>query len=84
MFLEPVSKMMFLIELVVQVIDLLLIAGDLVIFDIAEVMSDVKLLGGEFADIPADVVHSGRPRMVQPFFEPSRVSTKLTHVGTNK
>ena len=76
--------MTLLVGLVVQVVDLPPIAGDLVILDVAEVMSDIKLLGEGFTNIPADVIHSGRPCMIQPFFKPGRVSTKLTHAGTNK
>ena len=47
-------------------------------------MRDVTFLGEELANIPADVIHSGRPCMVQPFFKPGRVSTKLAHAGTSK
>ena len=78
------SKTLLLIELVAQVVDHPLIVVNLVILDIAKVICDVKFLGEGFADIPADVVHSSRPHMVQPFFEPGGVSTKLTHTGTDK
>ena len=76
--------MMFLGELVTEVVDLLLIAVNLVVLDITKIVHDIELFGKRFADIPTDVIHSGGPRMVQPSFEPVRVSTKLTHTGTNE
>ena len=51
LFLEPASKTTLLVELVMQVIDLPLITGDIIILDVTEVASDVKLLGEGFADI---------------------------------
>ena len=82
--LKPASMMLLLSELVVQVVDLPPIVGDLIVLDIAKVASNVKLLSEGFANIPVDVIHSGGPRMVQLFFEPSGVSTKLTRAGTDK
>ena len=78
------SKTLLLGKLVMQLIDLLPIMGDLVVLDIAEVTSNVKFLGKGFANIPADVIHSGGPYMVLPFFKSSGVGTKLVHMGTNK
>ena len=74
--------MLLLGELVTQFVDISPITGDLIVLNIVEVTSNVKFLGKGFADIPADVIHSGRPHMVQLFFKPSGVGAKLTCMGT--
>ena len=75
---------MFLGELVMEVVDLLPIVVGLIVPDITEISCGIKLCGEGFTDIPTDDVHSGGPHMVQPRFEPVRVSAKLAHMGTNK
>ena len=51
---------------------------------IAQVTRDVKLLGERLADIPADVVHSGGPCLVQPRLKPFRASAKLARPVGNE
>ena len=82
-FLEPSPKTVFLGELVAEVADLPPIAVDIIVLDIAKIVCNVKLFGERLADISMDVVHSSGPHMVQPFFKPGGVSTKLTCTGTD-
>ena len=84
MVLKSVLKMMLLSKLVAQVDDLHVSAGNLIILDVAEVTSGIEHLGKGLANILADVVHSGRPCMVQLLFKFSGMSAKLTHAGTHK
>ena len=77
-------KTMLLGELVAEVVDLLPIVVDLVVLDLAKITCNVKPFGERFTDIPVDIIHSGRPCMVQPSFKPIRVSTKLACMGTDK
>ena len=71
-FFNPSPKLVFLGESVAEVADLLPIAVDLIILDVAKVAHDIKLFGEGLAEIPMDVIHSGGPRMVQPCFKPVR------------
>ena len=84
MVLKSVLKTMLLSRLVAQVNDLHVSMGDLVVFDVAEVASDVEFLCEGLADILVDVVHSSGPHMVLPLFKPSGVNTKLTYTGAEK
>ena len=79
LFFEPAPKTMLHIELVTQLADCPPGAVDLIVPGIAQVSHDVKLFGERLADIPADVIHSGRPHMVQPRLKPFRASAKLAH-----
>ena len=83
-FFEPSLKMVFLSKLVMEIIDLPLIVVNLIVLDVTKITCDVELFGERFANISTDVVHSGRPCMVQLSFEPVGVSTKLAHMGTDE
>ena len=57
---------MLRIELVMQVIDHLPAAVNLVVPGVSQVMHDIKLLGERLADILADVIHNGSVRYIIP------------------
>jgi len=57
-------------------------AGDLVVFDVAEVTCNIQPLLEGLGDSLVDVVHGGRPRMVQPLLKFGGVSLLLTHTGS--
>ena len=59
--IKSVLKMSFLSELVMQVDDLHVSVGDLIVLDVTEVVSGIQLLGKGLAHILVYVVHSGGP-----------------------
>ena len=77
LFFEPAPTTMLRIKLVTQLADHPPGVVDFIVPGVAQVSHDVKLFGERLADIPADVVHSGGPRMVQPRLKPFRASAKL-------
>ena len=80
LFFEPAPKTMLRIELIAQVVDHPPGAVDLVVPGVSQVAHDIKFFGERLADLPADVVHSGGPCMVQPRLNPFGASTKLTRL----
>ena len=84
LFFEPAPKTMLRIELVAQLADRPPGAVDLIVPGIPQVSHNVKLFGERLADIPADVVHSGGPRMVQPRLKPFRASARLARPVGNE
>ena len=73
-FFEPSSVRMLLREFSVEVIDLPLVAVNLIVPDVTKIACGVKFCGEGLTNIPMDVVHSGGPHVVQPQFEPVWVS----------
>ena len=84
LFFEPAPTTMLRIELVTQVADRPPGAVDLIVPGVTQVMHDIKFLGERLTDIPVDVVHSGRPRLVQLHLKPFRASAKLTRSVGNE
>ena len=83
-FFEPTLKTMLLIEHVAQLIDHAPAVVNLVIPGITKITCNIKLFGEGLTDIPADVIPSGGPHMVQPCFEPIGASAELACAGSDK